>query len=105
MSLYLQQLRGLSPLGAGVRFLPMMVIDHQGGTASGVFNTSRQVGGALAIAVFGALVGHGSFVHGLRMSLAIAAVVAVVVGLSSLALRTRDRSATRTHRPLLEGVA
>jgi MFS transporter, DHA2 family, methylenomycin A resistance protein len=30
------------------------VPDHQTGTASGVFNTSRQLGGALAIAVFGA---------------------------------------------------
>src|SRR5205085_6012199 len=28
---------------------------QQAGTASGVFNTSRQIGGALAIAVFGAL--------------------------------------------------
>ena len=27
---------------------------HQAGTASGVFNISRQVGGALAVAVFGA---------------------------------------------------
>ena len=31
------------------------VPDAQAGTASGVFNTSRQVGGALAVAVFGAL--------------------------------------------------
>ncbi|WP_317447436.1 hypothetical protein [Streptomyces collinus] len=28
----------------------------QTGTASGVFNTSRQIGGALAVAVFGALI-------------------------------------------------
>lgn len=32
------------------------------GTASGVFNTSRQVGGALAVAVFGALLASPS--HG-----------------------------------------
>ena len=31
------------------------VPDGVAGTASGVFNTSRQLGGALAIAVFGAL--------------------------------------------------
>ena len=129
MSLYLQQVRGLSAFGAGVVFLPMMLVgaaltpfsariaerlgrpavivaglalmaaglavlaaawhrlpgvgagradgagrprraadhaaDHRraaqqrprrtAGTASGVFNTSRQVGGALAVAVFGAL--------------------------------------------------
>lgn len=30
------------------------------GTASGVFNTSRQVGGALAVAVFGALLTQAS---------------------------------------------
>jgi MFS transporter, DHA2 family, methylenomycin A resistance protein len=127
MSLYLQQLRGLSSFGAGLVFLPMMVIgatltpasarlverlgarrvittglvllagglvvlasvstttptgvlalmmmlvglagpltippvtavllnsvgDHEAGTGSGVFNTSRQIGGALAVAVFG----------------------------------------------------
>jgi sugar phosphate permease len=27
--------------------------DHEAGTASGVFNISRQIGGALAVAVFG----------------------------------------------------
>jgi EmrB/QacA subfamily drug resistance transporter len=152
MSLYLQQLRGLSPLATGVVFLPMMVTgavltplsarlaerfgarsvitsglvllaaglvalaavttttpiaaiavamtlpgvagpltipaitavllnsvaDHEAGTASGVFNTSRQIGGALAVAVFGALVGSGSFMSGLRTSLIIAAAVAAI---------------------------
>ena len=47
------------------------------GTASGVFNTSRQLGGALAVAVFGALLTHpDSLLTGLRISLLIAAVVA-----------------------------
>jgi len=31
---------------------------HQAGTASAVFNTFRQVGGAVAIAVFGALIAN-----------------------------------------------
>jgi sugar phosphate permease len=152
MSLYLQQLRGLSALDTGVVFLPMMatgavltpfvarpaerfgaralvtsglmcmtagliaisqlpapapvaalsavmmlagvagplvmppvmapllqaVPARQAGVASGVFNTSRQVGGALAIAVFGALLAdRATFLHGLRVSLLIAAAVAL----------------------------
>ncbi len=31
---------------------------HRAGKASGVFNTSRQVGGALAVAVFGAMLAN-----------------------------------------------
>jgi EmrB/QacA subfamily drug resistance transporter len=153
MSLYLQEVRGLSPLAAGIAFLPMMltgaaltpfgarlaeclsarvviavglgamavgltvlaalvltpspvwmlsavmiltglagatvtspmtglllnaVPQHQAGTAGGVFNTSRQVGGALAVAVFGALLArHSSFMQGMRVSLLIAAAVAL----------------------------
>jgi sugar phosphate permease len=49
---------------------------RQAGVASGVFNTSRQVGGALAVAVFGALLAHrANFLPGVRASLLIAAVV------------------------------
>jgi MFS family permease len=159
MSLYLQQLRGLSPFETGCVFLPMMVAGaaltpfsaraagrlgartvvtaglgvmaaglaviaglptstpvwtlallmvlvgvagplcippvtavllnsvpaHQAGTASGVFNTSRQIGGALAVAVFGALLnGQEGLVHGLRVSLLVAAVVAVAAGAAAL---------------------
>ena len=54
------------------------VPDAIAGTASGVFNTSRQLGGALAIAVFGALLAQpAGLAHGLRLSLAIAAAVAL----------------------------
>jgi DHA2 family methylenomycin A resistance protein-like MFS transporter len=161
MSLYVQQLRGLSPAGTGLVFLPMMltglvltpfsarivervgarvlvvgglaamtaglaalafappttpfwtlaalmvlvglagpltmpptmavllnsVPGHQAGTASGVFNTSRQVGGALAVAVFGALLAQpASFLTGMRTSLLIAAAVAAVAGVFALLL-------------------
>jgi EmrB/QacA subfamily drug resistance transporter len=163
MSLYLQQLRGLSPLATGVVFLPMMVIGaaltpfsariaerlgarvlitgglilmtaglviigfapptaptwalaavmilvglagpfvmpavtavllnsvpgHHSGVASGVFNTSRQVGGALAVAVFGALLANRAmFMHGVQVSLLLAAVVALAAAAASLLLKS-----------------
>jgi DHA2 family methylenomycin A resistance protein-like MFS transporter len=167
MSLDLQQQRGLSSLGAGMAFLPMMLIGlvftpfsarvaeragarwlvtgglvvmtaglvalaafpaapvwvlaalmalvglggplvmppvtgvllgsvpgHRAGTASGVFNTSRQAGGALAVAVFGALLASGGgFQQGLRVSLFIAAAVTLAAAGAAAALRA-PRAAT-----------
>jgi len=173
MSLYLQQQRGLSSLGAGAAFLPMMLIglvltpfsarvaervgarllvtgglvvmtiglvalaavptatpvwllaalmalvglggplvmppvtgvllnsvpSHRAGTASGVFNTSRQVGGALAVAVFGALLANqATFTHGLHASLLIAAAAAVVAAGAAAALRAPRTAATGRGR-------
>jgi MFS transporter, DHA2 family, methylenomycin A resistance protein len=173
MSLYLQQQRGLSSLGAGVAFLPMMLIGliltpfsariaeragarllvtgglvvmtaglvalaavpaaapvwllatlmvliglggpmvmppvtgvllnsvpgDRAGTASGVFNTSRQVGGALAVAVFGALLARqGTFTHGLHVSLLIAAAVVLAAAGAAAMLRTPRRAATGDGR-------
>jgi EmrB/QacA subfamily drug resistance transporter len=175
MSLYLQQLRGLTALDTGIVFLPMMLIGavltpfvarltggfgaraliitglasmmaglavmallpspapvpvlsalmiatglagplvmppvmtlllqavpaHQAGVASGVFNTSRQVGGALAVAVFGALLAsRATFVHGLRVSLLIAAAVALAAAAVSTLLRPAGHSGRRTERTL-----
>jgi EmrB/QacA subfamily drug resistance transporter len=174
MSLYLQQVRGLSSLATGLAFLPMMLIgailtpfsartaerfgprtlvtlglvvmtfglavlamlpasaplwslsagmlvvgvagpltmppmmgallnsvpDYRSGTASGVFNTSRQIGGALAIAVFGALLAdQGTFMQGLRISLLIAAVVAIIAAAGSLLLPTAEPSASAELAP------
>ncbi|WP_270889615.1 MFS transporter [Pedococcus sp. 5OH_020] len=64
------------------------------GTASGVFNTSRQVGGALAIALFGALLADSSsFVGGLRSSLLIGAAVLLAAAVAAVRLpRVRPRS-------------
>jgi MFS transporter, DHA2 family, methylenomycin A resistance protein len=173
MSLYLQQQRGLSSFGAGVAFLPMMLIGlvltpfsarvaeragarllvtgglvvmtaglvalaavpaaapvwllaalmvliglggplvmppvtgvllnsvpgDRAGTASGVFNTSRQVGGALAVAVFGALLARqDTFTHGLHVSLLIAAAVVLAAAGIAAMLRTPRRAATGDGR-------
>jgi MFS family permease len=152
MSLYLQSLRGLSPLATGAAFVPMMLAGacltpasprlaervgarvliasglvlmaaglvglgivaarpapvwvlvllmipvglagpldsvpaDQAGTASGVFNTSRQVGVALAVAVFGALLAHrATFLGGLRLSLLLGAGTALAAALAGLLL-------------------
>lgn len=162
MSLYLQQIRGLSSFATGLTFLPMMLIGasltpftarlverlgarrlitgglglmtaglialailpspapiwalsglmvlvglagplvsppvvavllnsvpaRQAGTASGVFNTSRQVGGALAVAAFGALLAEpATFMQGFRTSLLLAAGVALAAAAASRLLR------------------
>ncbi|MFT3721841.1 MFS transporter [Pseudorhodoferax sp.] len=58
------------------------------GTASGVFNTSRQVGGALAVAVFGALLAQApSFMAGMRISLLLAAGLALVTAAMGMRLQ------------------
>ena len=172
-SLYLQQVRGLSALGTGVVFLPMMLVglaltpltarlaerfgrpvliisglasmaaglvvlaltpvsapprllgllmvlvglggplvmpptmavlldhapDRRAGTASGLFNTSRQIGGALAIAVFGGLLADpDTFMNGVRTSLLIAAAFAATTALASLLPRSLGASVAIRHR-------
>jgi DHA2 family methylenomycin A resistance protein-like MFS transporter len=86
------------PIGAGgslaMPAVTGVVLDgvdpSQAGTASAVFNTFRQVGGAVAIAVFGSLIaGSKTFLPGMRASLAIAAVLLLVTALISLRVRTR----------------
>jgi DHA2 family methylenomycin A resistance protein-like MFS transporter len=65
------------------------VPEHQAGVASGVFNTSRQVGGALAVAVFGALLAYpDTFIHGAHTSLLIAAAVLALATTLALFLPT-----------------
>ncbi|GAA1606539.1 MFS transporter [Kribbella hippodromi] len=59
---------------------------HRAGTASGIFNTSRQLGGALAVAVFGAFLNTPSGLPaGVRLSLLTAAVVSVLAAVTALA--------------------
>jgi MFS transporter, DHA2 family, methylenomycin A resistance protein len=72
----------LIPAGAGLGFalpsLTFLLLDSlpaaQAGLAGGLFNASRQTGGALAVAVFGALI-SGSFPAGMREALLISAVL------------------------------
>jgi DHA2 family methylenomycin A resistance protein-like MFS transporter len=61
---------------------------ERAGTASGALNTCRQLGGALAVAVFGALVAHReTFLDGMRVSLLIAALLLLATTAASLQLR------------------
>jgi MFS transporter, DHA2 family, methylenomycin A resistance protein len=85
------------PVGAGgslaMPAVTGLVLDgvapEQAGTASAVFNTFRQVGGAVAIAVFGALIADPkTFLPGMRASLAIAAVLLFTTALISLQVRS-----------------
>jgi DHA2 family methylenomycin A resistance protein-like MFS transporter len=78
---------------------------ERAGTASAVLNTFRQVGGALAVALFGALVAHhATFLHGLRVSLLIAALLLLATAASSLLLRPTSAAPAaadqRRPRPL-----
>jgi MFS transporter, DHA2 family, methylenomycin A resistance protein len=67
-----------------------------------VFNTSRQIGGALAVAVFGALLAQpGTFLAALRTSLLLAAAVGLAAGASTLLLNrarpTHQRDGARAR--------
>jgi DHA2 family methylenomycin A resistance protein-like MFS transporter len=65
------------------------VTPERAGTASAVFNTFRQIGGAVAIAVFGALLaGAATFITGMQTSLSIAAVLLLASAIVSLRIRT-----------------
>ena len=82
-------LSGPLAIPASTAVLLESVPAHRSGIASGVFNTSRQVGGALAVAVFGALLAdRARFERGLRESLLIAAFVALVAAAANLFTRT-----------------
>lgn len=87
------------PIGIGLA-VPLMtatllstVPRDRSGTASGVLNTVRQAGGAMGVALFGALLGaHG--VAGMRVALVVSAIALLVVGLTA-ALPRYSRSGPR----------
>ena len=84
------------PVGVGGSFtvppIIALVMDHvpgeRAGTASGVVNTARQVGGSLGVAVYGALLAGNDFMAGLRIGLGATAVVLLVLIAAALPLRT-----------------
>jgi DHA2 family methylenomycin A resistance protein-like MFS transporter len=91
----------LIPIGAGgsIAMPPTtgLVLDsvppESSGTASAVFNTFRQVGGAVGIAVFGALLASSpTFVTGLQTSFTIAATLLVATTLASLFMPARPQA-------------
>jgi MFS family permease len=94
----------------GPLVMPMttaLLLEHvppaQAGTASGVFNTSRQVGGALAVAVFGALLAdQATFIHGEQLALFIAAAVALSAAIASVSLEALPADARK--QSLTKGV-
>jgi len=65
------------------------VPSERSGTASAVFNTFRQVGGAVAIAVFGALLAdRAHFVAGTQVSFVVAGAVILVAAVAATRIRT-----------------
>src|SRR5213079_2044164 len=84
------------PLGVGgslaMPALTSLMLDsvaaERAGTAAALLNTSRQTGGALSIAVFGALLA-GNFAPGMRESLLLAACLMAATALGAAALLPR----------------
>lgn len=86
-------------LGAALAIPPMTALlmnsvpAERAGVASGVLNTCRQIGGALAVAIFGALIAQpGGFLSGMRISLAIAMILLIATAATSLLLPADARS-------------
>lgn len=91
------------PVGVGGSFtvppLTSLLLDAvpapRAGTASGVLNTARQVGGSMGVAASGALIAHmAGFMGGLRVSLVtLAVLVLITAALSTLLPRGKEASA------------
>jgi MFS transporter, DHA2 family, methylenomycin A resistance protein len=88
------------PVGVGGSFtvppIIALIMDHvpaeRAGTASGVINTARQLGGSLGVAVFGAVVSAQDFMGGLRAGLGVTAVMLLALIVLSLKLRLSGRT-------------
>jgi predicted MFS family arabinose efflux permease len=128
---YLGLLGGLLPMaiGMGLTFVPLTLVGttnvekQDAGLASGVFNTSQQVGGALGLAILSTiasdrtasvLAGFGdapsphqqsvALVDGFQLAFVVAAVlVAAGAALTASLLRRRDVARIDTTEPVLVG--
>lgn len=101
----------LIPIGVGVGVsippLTSRVLDAVetplAGVASGAFNACRQIGGAIGVALFGALLGGSqmsAFMHGMRVSLIVAVAAALLsVGLSLVLIRRAERQPLAASDP------
>lgn len=87
------------PVGVGGSFTvpptTALILDsvpsHRAGTASGVFNTFRQMGGSLGVAAFGAVVaGQATFRSGLHISLTVTAVLIALTAAASTLLTRKE---------------
>jgi DHA2 family methylenomycin A resistance protein-like MFS transporter len=79
---------------------------ERAGIAGGVFNTARQAGGALAVAIFGALLaGQAGDLPGLRLSLLIAGVTVLATAGATLTLRPARLSRPQLAEPRWESLA
>lgn len=86
------------PVGVGGSFtvppLTALVMNHipaeRAGTASGVLNTARQMGGSLGVATFGAVVAtQTSYITGLRLDYGITALLLIFAAGAALRLHPR----------------
>jgi MFS transporter, DHA2 family, methylenomycin A resistance protein len=89
------------PVGVGgaltVSPIASLVIDNAPaevvGTASGVLNTFRQLGGSLGVAGIGAVIaGHAAFMDGLRVGLIATVLILGITAALSLALRPQQHA-------------
>jgi DHA2 family methylenomycin A resistance protein-like MFS transporter len=99
---FLQMLPGLALIPAGMGLgVPAMTTSilsdverRQAGTASAVLNTARQVGGAVGVAVFGALVAAGAnaeILSGIRLAMGISSALLLLAALLAfVCIRRRD---------------
>ncbi|WP_269936684.1 MFS transporter [Arthrobacter sp. HY1533] len=86
------------PVGVGGSFtvppIIALVMDQvpaeNAGTASGVINTARQLGGSLGVAIYGALLAGQDFTDGLRIGFGTTAVALLILAAASLPLRKAD---------------